>query len=86
MALPYSFKIVSTVHTHVKYDEGHRNEHFSTSRYNDIWWSDFFKKNSYLVTPGGYVKKYTYNDRHNDQQGVTVIATNAPRDPNSPAD
>ena len=71
--------VVATVHTHANYDPKYDNENFSAGWFSDIGWSDFFGMNSYVVTPGGYLKKYTYRTR-----AITVLADDIPWDPNSP--
>ena len=77
--------IVSTVHTHANYDPEYNNESFSTKGFlSDIGLSNFFHMDSYVVTPGGYLKKYTYANRKDSNGGVTVISNNIPWDPNSP--
>ena len=50
----------------------------------DIGWSNFFRMNSYVVTPGGYLKKYVYKNRNKPGKGVTVIPGDIPWDINSP--
>ena len=75
------FKIVTTVHTHANYSPKYKNEVFSKT---DRFWSNLFKMDSYLVTPGGYVKKYTYENRNDENGGVTIISSEIPWDPNSP--
>ena len=67
---------VSTVHTHANYDPKYDNEHFSDD---DKWWSIFFRMDTYLVTPGGTLKKYYY--RIDDEK---VISYDMSKDPNSP--
>ena len=77
--------IVSTVHTHANYDPKYDNENFSDDGlFSDIGWSNLFRMNSYMVTPGGYLKKYTYKNRKDANGGVTVIPGNIPWDPNCP--
>ena len=76
--------IVSTVHTHANYDPKYDNENFSTGFVSDIGWSNFFRMDSYVVTPGGYLKKYTYANRKDANGGVSIIPSNIPWDPNSP--
>ena len=79
------YPIVSTVHTHANYDPEYDNENFSSGKLlTDIGLSNLFRKNSYLVTPGGYLKKYTYANRNDENGGVTIIATDIPWDPNCP--
>jgi len=78
------YPIVSTVHTHGNYDSKYDNENFSTGLFSDIWWSNFFRMDSYVVTPGGYLKKYTYANRNDKNGGVSVISDDIPWDPNSP--
>ena len=48
--------IVATIHTHANYDPKYNNENFSTGFASDIGWSNFFRMDSYVVTPGGYLK------------------------------
>jgi len=80
-----NFPIVSTIHTHGNYDPKYKNEDFSTGFMKDIGWSNFFRMDSYLVTPGGFLKKYTYKNRNNSNKGISVIPANdIPWDPNSP--
>lgn len=38
----------------------------------------------YVVTPGGYLKKYTYKNRRDVNGGITVIPADIPWDPSSP--
>ncbi len=68
--------IVSTVHTHANYDPKYDNENFSKQ---DIGWSRVFRMDSYVVTPGGYLKKYTYSNGK-----ISIIPGDIPWDPNSP--
>ena len=75
--------IVATIHTHANYDPKYNNENFSTGFASDIGWSNFFRMDSYVVTPGGYLKKYTYANRKNVNGGVSVISDDIPWDPNS---
>ena len=79
-----SKSIVSTVHTHANYSSMYDNENFSKGFMSDISWSNFFRMDSYVVTPGGYLKKYTYANRKDSNGGVTIIADDIPWDPNSP--
>ena len=76
--------IVSTVHTHANYDPKYDNENFSTGFASDIGWSNFFHMDSYVVTPGGFLKKYTYADRKNKNGGISIISNEIPWDVNSP--
>ncbi len=78
--------IVSTVHTHANYDEkyGSGNEEFSTGFASDIFWSNLFRMDSYMVTPSGYLKKYTYANRNDGNKGVSIISSDIPWDSNSP--
>ncbi len=76
--------IVSTVHTHANYDPKYDNENFSTGFASDIGWSNFFHMDSYVVTPGGNLKKYTYANRKDANGGVSIISSDIPWDPNSP--
>ena len=76
--------IVSTVHTHANYDPKYDNENFSTGTFSDIWWSNLFCKDSYVATPGGSLKKYTYANKENSTGGVDTISTDIPWDTNSP--
>ena len=69
---------------YANYDPGYNNENFSTGIWSDIFWSDFFRMDSYLVTPGGYLKKYTYKNRNDETGGVTTISGDIPWDSNSP--
>ena len=57
---------------------------FSTGFSSDIGWSNLFHMDSYVVTPGGFLKKYTYANRNNENGGVSVISNEVPWDPNSP--
>ena len=77
-------KIVSTVHTHANYDPKYDNENFSDGLFSDIGWSNFFAMNSYVVTPGGFLKKYTFANRKNRDKGISIISGDIPWDPNSP--
>ena len=40
---------------------------------------EFFRMDSYVVTPGGYLKKYTYANRKDSNGGVTIIADDITR-------
>lgn len=71
--------IVSTIHTHANYNPYYDGEYFSTGKYQDTWWSNQFRMDSYVVTPGGALKKYTYSTR-----SVSTLSTSIPKDPNSP--
>lgn len=77
---------VSTVHTHANYDAkyGYGNEIFSTGWGSDLGWSNFFRMDSYVATPGGYLKKYTYANRGDKNGGVSIISGDIPWDLNSP--
>lgn len=75
--------IVSTIHTHANYDPYYDNENFSTGFGADIGWSNFFHMDSYVVTPGGYLKKYTYANRNDANGGISEISNAIPWDPNS---
>ena len=77
-------RIVSTVHTHANYDSRYDNENFSRGFASDIWWSNLFCMDSYVATPGGHLKKYTYSNRNDENGGVSVISSDIPWDPYSP--
>lgn len=38
----------------------------------------------YVATPGGYLKKYTYANRNDENGGVSIISDDIPWDINSP--
>ena len=78
--------LVATIHTHANYDPkyGEGNDNFSTGAGSDMFWANLFKMNMYVVTPSGYLKKYTYADRNSANGGITIISTDIPWDPNSP--
>jgi RHS repeat-associated protein len=82
---PNGDTLVATVHTHANYSYGQYNdENFSDGAGSDLWWSNLFHMNSYVVTPGGYLKKYTYNNKKDANGGVTILASDIPWDPNYP--
>lgn len=79
-------QLVAIVHTHGNYIDsyGSGNDNFSTGLLSDIGWANLFRVNMYVATPSGYLKKYTYANRNDDNSGITTICTDIPWDPNSP--
>ena len=76
--------ITSTVHTHANCTGASAESFSDPSDYgilSDIGMANLFRMNCYMVTPGGYLKKYTYKNRNNANNGVTVISGDIPWDP-----
>ena len=80
-----AFTVVASVHTHANYDSRYDNENFSDGKFtSDLAMSRLFRMNSYVVTPGGTLKKYTFANRNDATGGITVLCTDIYRDPNCP--
>ena len=76
--------IISTVHTHANCTGASAERFSDPSDYgikSDIGMANLFRMDCYMVTPGGYLKKYTYKNRNDANNGVTVIPGDIPWDP-----
>ena len=77
--IPMGTTLVGGIHAHAAYSYGmYDDENFSGAN-GDKGFADWRGVPEYIVTPGGYLKKYNPSNKK-----VTTVTKGMPRDPNSP--